>query len=328
MTTKKYTLAALGFFVGAFAVTYAATKNGHQLFRRVLSPLRSETVLTDNKNLAQMAQTTREYLRSLGKDEQEKLYAKTCVAGQSATRIQETLGQLETLLGEKKNATLSPEDLAKHFTFMKWDGDKLTASTNGCIVPTGKIRLTQYLVFETRGSDCKTAQYPCALYAPPGDEADMSQEAIEQKKDKLIRYRYTKQDAVDGALEKHRESVKPLVWLSRNDLEEALMQGTISVTMPSGQKKVFNVDKNNGIPYVKTSQVMLSTLAWAHLLQSPTSILRLLRSTCVSACWPIPAARLPLTSTSSITSLAPSLIAKSLTNSPAACRRMLKRIFW
>ena len=30
------------------------------------------------------------------------------------------------------------------------------------------------------------------------------------------------------------------------------MQGTISVTMPSGSKKVFNVDRNNGIPYDKT----------------------------------------------------------------------------
>ncbi len=250
MTQKiKYLLSFLAVFTAA-GVLMATRSGTRQFFRSVAAPLHEETVQTNTKNLAQMAQTTRQYLGSLGKAEQEKLYAKTSVTGLTPIRIQETLSKLEEVL--KKDGALTTTDLTSHFKFLKWDGDKMTAADNGMVVPNGKIRLTQYLVFETRGSERKTQQYTCALYGVPGDEAGMSPETIEKSQDKLLRYRYTKQDAVDGALDKHRDSVKPLVWLTRNDLEEALMQGTISVTMPSGEKKIFNVDRNNGIPYEKT----------------------------------------------------------------------------
>ncbi len=250
MTQKiKYFLTFVSVFAAA-SVLMAARGGARQFFRSVTSPLREEILQTNSKNLAQMAQTTRKYLSSLEKADQDKLYAKASVTGLTPGRIQETLAALEAVL--KKDGALTATDLTKHFKFLKWDGDRMTAASNGCVVPNGKIRLTQYLVFETRGSERKTQQYTCALYGVPGDEAGMTPETIEKSHDKLIRYRYTKQDAVDGALDKHRDSVKPLVWLTRNDLEEALMQGTISVTMPSGEKKVFNVERNNGISYEKT----------------------------------------------------------------------------
>ena len=247
----KYFLSLLAVFTAA-SVLMAARSGTRQFFRSVSSPLRDEAIQTHVANLGQMAQTTRQYLGSLEKADHDKLYAKASVTGLTPKRIQETLRELETVL--KNDGVLTTTNLTKHFKFLKWDGDTMTAAQNGCVVPSGKIRLTQYLVFETRGSERKTQQYTCALYGVPGDEAGMTQETIEKNQDKLIRYRYTKQDAVDGALDKHRDVVKPIVWLTRNDLEEALMQGTISVTMPSGEKKAFNVDRNNGIPYEKTQK--------------------------------------------------------------------------
>ncbi len=47
----------------------------------------------------------------------------------------------------------------------------------------------------------------------------------------------------------HNKKVRPIIWLSREGIEEALLQGTISVTLPDGKQRLFNVDKCNDIPY-------------------------------------------------------------------------------
>jgi membrane-bound lytic murein transglycosylase len=110
-----------------------------------------------------------------------------------------------------------------------------------------RIRLTKYVVFEAQGSPVQTATHTCALYALPEEEAALSADQAEKEKAKLIRYRYTKQQAVDGALAKHK--VKSLVWVNRQGLEDALMQGSLMVKMPDGQTRMFNVHRNNGIAY-------------------------------------------------------------------------------
>jgi membrane-bound lytic murein transglycosylase len=136
---------------------------------------------------------------------------------------------------------LNPRFLNNHFTFLKWLPDHDTAKKKKVNLHNKKkIRTTKYAIFSTKGSAKKSKQFPHALYT------------FKHEKDAdAIRFKFTKQQIIAGALERkpYREKVKPLVWLSRNGLEEALMQGTILVYMPDKKQILFTVDKNNGIAY-------------------------------------------------------------------------------
>jgi membrane-bound lytic murein transglycosylase len=57
-----------------------------------------------------------------------------------------------------------------------------------------------------------------------------------------------------GALERKwaKKHVEPLVWLTRNDVEQALMQGSMFVRMPDGKTRLFNVHEKNNKPYIKS----------------------------------------------------------------------------
>lgn len=129
--------------------------------------------------------------------------------------------------------------LASNFNVIKWKADQESAKKNTMWLPgDGRLRLTNYAVFRVDGSYKKTKTHNCALYSLLDDS---------------IQKKYTKHQAIAGALEQPgvRSKVKPLVWLTRDGLEEAIMQGTILVNLPDGKVRVFNVDKNNGIGYDK-----------------------------------------------------------------------------
>jgi membrane-bound lytic murein transglycosylase len=146
---------------------------------------------------------------------------------------------------------LDPKFLNKHFKFIRWHGDVSSAYKNKVVIPEnadrgkipkGKIRLTNYAVFELEGNYIKTREMPYPLY-----------HVVDPKFYRKEIFKYTKQDIVNGILEKYENSkkVKPLVWLSRDGLEEAIMQGSAFVRMPDGKTRLFNVDKNNGFSYDK-----------------------------------------------------------------------------
>ncbi len=74
-----------------------------------------------------------------------------------------------------------------------------------------------------------------------------------EKRPKLLRFRYGKQAILQGALQHHKVPV--LAYLTREDLETALMQGTITVDFgPGYQRKIFNVHRNNNIAYDKNKR--------------------------------------------------------------------------
>lgn len=146
---------------------------------------------------------------------------------------------------KRKNFRIQdPQFLKKHFTFIKWNGDYKGAAKQHVFIPQvpqpGNIRLTSYAVFSAKGNYYKTKEFPHALYK------------IKSKIfDKKIRMKYPKQPILKGLLEQKQfnKHVSPMVWISRDGLEEALMQGTIVIVMPNGQKRVFNVDKSNDFLY-------------------------------------------------------------------------------
>jgi hypothetical protein len=110
-----------------------------------------------------------------------------------------------------------------------------------------EIRITKYAIFTIKGSHRKNSVYQYALYGLPLDETGMSLEEAEKQKHRLCRFKYTKQQVLADAYDNGGAS--PLVWVTRQGLEEALMGGSVCVELPGGKKRYFNVDRNNGIAY-------------------------------------------------------------------------------
>jgi hypothetical protein len=97
-----------------------------------------------------------------------------------------------------------------------------------------QLRITKYAVFTHTGSRTKTSKYNIPIYSLKDDLAG----------DKF----YTK--------------VEPLAYLTREGLEEALLQGTILINFTDGSKAFFNVDRNNGISYVRGVKATAQKRYW------------------------------------------------------------------
>jgi hypothetical protein len=103
-----------------------------------------------------------------------------------------------------------------------------------------QIRITKYAVFTHPGSKTKTATYNTALYSLKDPTAKAAA--------------YSKQEVLSGIYEpggKAAGAVQPIAYLTRDGLEEALMEGTILIKFTDGTQGFFNVDRSNEIPYVK-----------------------------------------------------------------------------
>ena len=138
-----------------------------------------------------------------------------------------------------------PAFLAKTFRVVKWVPDKAQAASKKVKVDH-RIRLTRYLVYESAGGP-KSEQFNTALYQVPEDDEDCAEGA------KPSRLKYTRQDVYAGVYEEGGAAAggaKPLVWMSRRDVNRALMQGSVRVMPTDGSTpRVFNVHRNNGIAY-------------------------------------------------------------------------------
>jgi hypothetical protein len=117
-----------------------------------------------------------------------------------------------------------------------------------------QLRITKYAVFTHPGSRKKTSTYNIPIYSLKANSSN----------DKFYT-RYTKQDVLSGIYEqggKEFGKVEPLVYLTRQGLEEALMQGTVLVNFTDGSKAFFNVDKNNEMSYVRGLKATAQKRYW------------------------------------------------------------------
>lgn len=194
---------------------------------------------TNANDLLKIAQSSIQYLHSpkakTDKDINSVLFKNKNLYLRNTSK---TLEKLSSMI--KNNPNLTLRDLNRQFRYIKWNGNTKDNPN--------KIRLTKYLVFKVNGSYVKTNKYKYALYSSPNDEIGLSQSQIKQRKKSLTRFKYTKQDALKGAID---NKAKALAWITQDGLEEALMQGTILVQFPDYNKKIFNVHKSNGIDYKK-----------------------------------------------------------------------------
>jgi hypothetical protein len=127
--------------------------------------------------------------------------------------------------------------LNANFRVIQW------TAFNPSVKKEQRLRITKYAVFSHPGSRTPTAEFDLGLYAlKPSADADR------------IRTKYTKQDVIKSIYEpggKEFGTVEPLAYLNREGLESALMEGTVLIDFTDGTSAFFNVDRNNGIPFIK-----------------------------------------------------------------------------
>lgn len=148
--------------------------------------------------------------------------------------------------GKNDYRILDPMFLKKNFSFKKWNfalpnGKKKEVKVpkwiNNGNLPDGKIKLTCYAVFCYRGSYFKTKEHSCGIYEIKNDDFKTKYMGLLEREDILER----------GILERKafKKYVKPLAWVSRKDIEDGFVQGSMVVTMPDGKKRRFNVNQIN-----------------------------------------------------------------------------------
>lgn len=224
-----------------------------QYFRPGPGHLKHLQLETDPVQLAAVARSTLAYLEKHAEDDRDAITPGILAGfGVSLEQVKATLRFVIRSVEEDQQAQRpfrlnDPAFIEQHFHFFHWQADQAGAASHKVQISDSRIRLTKYLVFEANGSPVPTATQDCALYALPDEESGLNADQAEARRVELIRYRYTKQQVIAGALKKH--GVKPLVWVNRQGLEDALMQGSLKVRMPNGVSRMFNVHRNNGIPY-------------------------------------------------------------------------------
>ncbi len=151
----------------------------------------------------------------------------------------DTLAFIDQVIEEDKESGVfrihDPAFLEQNFGFIAWRPDREAAHKFGHMaVNDRKIRLTSYVIYRATGSYEKTSEHSCALY-----------QLVNSKK----RISLTKQEILQGALEEDPQlmaNVKPLAWVSPATLEEAMLQGTVLLSMTDGQERAFTVNLSNG----------------------------------------------------------------------------------
>ncbi|MEH2022896.1 hypothetical protein [Nostoc sp.] len=117
-----------------------------------------------------------------------------------------------------------------------------------------QLRITKYAVFTHPGSRNKTSTFNIPIYSLKDNSNN----------DKFYT-RYTKQDVLSGIYEpggREFGKVTTLAYLTRNGLEEAIMEGTILINFTDGYKAFFNVDRNNGIAYIRGLKATAQKRYW------------------------------------------------------------------
>lgn len=217
--------------------------NADKFFVPINSPFTNEFVATNPYHLMQAAQDTLNFLkttkgRKTTKNDPQHFKDILCREKVEST-LKFIISTIKKDMSSGKFRILDPDFLNNNFHFIRWDADCYGAKNNGLrLASDGNIRVTSYAIFSVRGNTKKTPAFPCALY---------------QALDSKIAKQYTKQQVLAGILEKpeNKKRIKALAWLSRDDFEDALMQGTIIVRLPNNKECVFVANLCNEIAYDK-----------------------------------------------------------------------------
>ena len=166
--------------------------------------------------------------------------------------VEDTLAYIAQVAETEPDRLSEPDFWSREFTLYAWRSDQEGARERGMSLAADRIRVTRYLVYQISGSPERTEVHRHALYAVPRDEAGLSLEDADARAEELTRFQHTRAEVLGGVFEPGgaaEGASEPLVWLSREGVYESLMQGTVEVQLPDGQRRMFNVDRPNGMAY-------------------------------------------------------------------------------
>ncbi len=214
---------------------------------------RTENIVTNQSDLLKAAKYATEFFN--GENSHEEVNSNHLNKFISPKEAQKTLKFIIDSIKKKENV-LSHNFINKNFSFVKWNADKEVEKSSQ------NIRLTRYGLYRFPGSYKKTEKHPHALYASSSVSFLNSfslKENIELSKIKKTilddhfhknkPFRFGKQNILTGILEQpeFKKHVTPLVWVSKNALNESLCQGGVYIDMPNGKSRLFNVDSCNNV---------------------------------------------------------------------------------
>jgi hypothetical protein len=173
--------------------------------------------------------------------------------GVTVPDILKTLDFMITILKEdiannRATRLQDPNFINTNFRVIKW------SAHNPETLNQKQLRITKYAVFTHPGSLKKTSTYNVPIYSL---KANLGNDKFYTK--------YTKQDVLSGIYEpngKEFGKVEPLAYLTRDGLEEALMEGTVLINFTNGSKAFFNVDRNNEMSYIRGLKATAQKRYW------------------------------------------------------------------
>lgn len=220
---------------------YQYSINSNQVLTTVKLP--NNQINFNQGDLLSVLTNTRQYFKKYASEDPDIQRTGILITqGVTVKDIMKTLdfmiAVLEEDIANKRTTRLQdPNFINANFRVIKW-------SAHNPENPQQKqLRITKYAAFIHPGSREKTSEYNTPIYAL---KQELSQDKFYTK--------YTKQDVLSGIYNpggKEFGKVKPIAYLTRNGLEAALMQGTVLVNFTDGTKEFLNVDKNNGMSYIR-----------------------------------------------------------------------------
>ncbi|MEH2275799.1 MAG: hypothetical protein V7K40_13695 [Nostoc sp.] len=225
--------------------------NGSQVVTPVKLP--SSKVNFPQGDLLTVLVNTRKYFQDYSSEDPDIL--RTGILATQGVTVQDVIKTLdfmivvlkEDIANNRATRLQDPKFINTNFRVIKW------SAYNPNNKQQKQLRITKYAVFTHSGSRKKTSTFNTPIYS-----------LKESNNDKFYT-RYTKQDVLSGIYEpggREFGKVTSLAYLTRNGLEEAIMEGTILINFTDGYKAFFNVDRNNGMSYIRGLKATAQKRYW------------------------------------------------------------------
>jgi hypothetical protein len=204
-------------------------------------------------DLLTVLSNTRKYYQDYAYEDPTVL--RTGLLGAQGVNVQDILKTLdfmisvlqEDIANNRATRLQDPNFINTNFRVIKW------SAYNSQTPNQKQLRITKYAVFTHPGSHKKTSTFNTPIYS------------LKDNSGNKFYTKYTKQDVLSGIYEpggKEFGKVEPLAYLTREGLEEALMEGTILINFTDGSKGLFNVDRNNEMPYLRGVKATAQKRYW------------------------------------------------------------------
>ena len=230
---------------------YKFSVQGGQVFTSGKLP--TTKVNFNQADLLTVLSNTRKYYQDYAYEDPTVL--RTGLLGAQGVNVQDILKTLdfmisvlqEDIANNRATRLQDPNFINTNFRVIKW------SAYNSQTPNQKQLRITKYAVFTHPGSHKKTSTFNTPIYSLKDNSANK------------FYTKYTKQDVLSGIYEpggKEFGKVEPLAYLTREGLEEALMEGTILINFTDGSKGLFNVDRNNEMPYLRGVKATAQKRYW------------------------------------------------------------------